>query len=528
MNDQSSSQGQTPSSPTAQGGELRRDRKSLREAARNEARRPVLGRRAAPEPELQPEFQSESQTPPESPSHDDRQTPPVSAAPLAQPTAARFPPAPPAVPSVPISSYLSATPAFAPTPAAAAETMADAARMRRAPDAATAHESSSVGSSAFEQLGIDISDETEESGSSQSGPSHFDSFATRSFTPPAVSPAAPFGGDPFSRDEVGHHSPGNNDGGAAAAPFGSAAFLAEPISAQSAVTHSFAPTSFAEPPTIRGEQSDQRFRSATGELPLALDPPVSQLFSSVSASAAAPAFASSYPAPAVPFPGGERESLSPATGAHPVLGALNPTVPDLSRDQVILDRAALAAAVVVPPAGFALALYALRRGRELRGWASNLARAAVAVSIVMTVVFAIGAGLLWANAQRQAAADQDAAAAAASHDAIVAEAAEFCATLAATPQVFASGDAEFGWPAYSGDEDAYFAEADAYGALWQQLVAVAPAAITEQVTSVSARVDGIVSVASSLPNVNRAGNVLDLTSQDDISTVGTFVGDYCN
>lgn len=298
---------------------------------------------------------------------------------------------------------------------------------------------------------------------------------------------------------------------------------------------SFEGTPFGETGTadsFSGSGSDRRFRLATGELPLAFEAGETSDFGAspaVSPSArvgVAPASATTFDAPAA-WDGVQGGCSDTSTGAHPVLGVLSPAVPEAPRELQILDGAALAAAVVVPPVGFVLGLVALRRGRETRGWASKLARAAVAVSVVMTVVFGIGAGLLWADGQRRAAADQEAAAAAAAHDAIVAESAEFCAALATSPQVYGSGDTEFGWPAYSGDDDAYFAEVGGYGALWQSLAPIAPAAISEQVAAVSARVDGIVSVASSLPDVNRAGNVLDLTSKDDISTVGTFVADYC-
>lgn len=218
-------------------------------------------------------------------------------------------------------------------------------------------------------------------------------------------------------------------------------------------------------------------------------------------------------------------SDSSAAG-HPVLGPLRPSLPEEPRELVLLDRAAIVTAVVLPPVGFALGLYASARGRAQRGWSSALARAALWVSAAMAVVFLVGGSVLWFEHQERLEAQRLDDEAAAAYSAIVEQSAPFCAALDGAPAIFAAGDPDYGWPQLE-DPAGYIPAITNYAALWQSLVPLAPTGIAEQVTSFSARVDQIVASADSLPRPNRAGDLLDLHAQADITAIQAHVAEYC-
>jgi hypothetical protein len=224
-------------------------------------------------------------------------------------------------------------------------------------------------------------------------------------------------------------------------------------------------------------------------------------------------------------PGTTLRDPVPASG-HSVLGPLRPTVREVSAELAHLDRAAIIAAVIVPPVGLVLAIVASTRGRLYRGWPSNLARAAIALSVVMMLVFALAGAYLWAQRQKVADEQDAAAAVAAAHEAVVAESVPFCSTLAASPAVFGAADPDYGWPQRE-DPAGYLPAIESYGALWQALVPLAPAGIAPQVQTFSERVTGIVSVASSLQSTNRAGDLLGLHQSDDIVAIANHVAEYC-
>lgn len=212
---------------------------------------------------------------------------------------------------------------------------------------------------------------------------------------------------------------------------------------------------------------------------------------------------------------------------HPRLGPLVPKPVQKHSGLAGLDIAALAAAVIVPPVGFITAIVALNRGRRIRGWASDLARAAVSVSLVMTLVFAAVGGVLWiqeTDRQEQLAvvkAEQRA------HDRVAATSAQFCETLAANPTIYSTADPDYGWPALDAPGGYNAAIAD-YAAVWAQIAEVAPAGIAEETAAISERVTGIVNIANALGSENRAGDLLGLHAATDLATVESWYVEYCD
>lgn len=236
---------------------------------------------------------------------------------------------------------------------------------------------------------------------------------------------------------------------------------------------------------------------------------------------AAPSGFVGQPAPTAHFPAHDAAGSGPSG-----LGQLRPTPREVPTELAVLDTAAIVTAVVVPPVGLILGIVASIRGRLYRGWASNLARAAIVVSIIMSIVFALGGAYLWVEQKKLAEEQAAVAAAAAARDGIVAESEPFCGALASYPTLFASEDPDYGWPLLE-DPAGYLPAIANYNAVWQSLVPLAPSGIAPQVQTFSERINGIVSLASSLQATNRTGDLLGVHQSDDITTIGSYVEEYC-
>lgn len=212
---------------------------------------------------------------------------------------------------------------------------------------------------------------------------------------------------------------------------------------------------------------------------------------------------------------------------HPRLGPVVPAPLQKHSGLASLDIAALVAAFIVPPVGLIAAIVALIRGRRIRGWASDLARAAVSVSLIMSIVFAGVGGYLWIQETERM--EQLAAVKAEqrAHDRVAATSAQFCETLAANPTIYSTADPDYGWPGL--DAPGGYPEAIAnYAAVWAQIAAVAPAGISEETAAISERVNGIVNIANALGSQNRAGDLLGLHAATDLATVESWYVQYCN
>jgi hypothetical protein len=240
---------------------------------------------------------------------------------------------------------------------------------------------------------------------------------------------------------------------------------------------------------------------------------------------------------AVPEAGAETSSLESRTlyvppggftgAGHPRLGPIAPEPLPAHRGQAALDVASLVTAIILPPIGLITAIVALVRGKKVRGWASDLARSAVAVSVAMTVVFAAVGGYVWftetENAKHLAAIKADQRA----HELIETTSLPFCNLLAEHPSIYSTADPDYGWPAVD-VEGGYNAAIAAYAKVWTQLAEVAPPGIAEETAAISARIDGIVEITNALRSQNRAGDLLGLHEKDDLATVESWYVEYCN
>jgi hypothetical protein len=138
--------------------------------------------------------------------------------------------------------------------------------------------------------------------------------------------------------------------------------------------------------------------------------------------------------------------------AHPLLGPLTPHVPESPPNINRLGWVAIIAAVVLPPVGLVLGIVATNRGKAVRGWPSDKARAAIVVSIIMTVFFAVMAAVMgFAAAQRaeaSAALDTEIQA----HASVVATCPPSCQALVAHPGMHHAADAHYGSPTLDAPE----------------------------------------------------------------------------
>ena len=212
---------------------------------------------------------------------------------------------------------------------------------------------------------------------------------------------------------------------------------------------------------------------------------------------------------------------------HPRLGPLAPMPIERHAGLAGLDIAAMVTAIVLPPIGLATAIVALIRGRKLRGWGSDLARAAVSVSLVMTVVFAGVGGYVWASetekAEQLAALKADQRA----HALVETASAPFCGVLAANPTIYSTADPDYGWPTVD-VPGGYHAAIANYAAVWAEIAAVAPEGIAAETAAISVRVAGVVNIANALGATNRAGDLLGLHAQTDLATVESWYVEYCD
>ena len=197
------------------------------------------------------------------------------------------------------------------------------------------------------------------------------------------------------------------------------------------------------------------------------------------------------------------------------------------RGQTILDIASLVTAFLVPPAGLVTAIVALVRGKRVRGWASDLARAAVSVSLVMTVLFAGVGGYVAFTEMEKAEKMATIKAEQRAHDRIEAASVPFCEVLAANPTIYGTADPDYGWPTVDAPAG-YNAAIGEYAAVWAQLAEVAPPGIAEETAAISARVANVVNIANALGSANRAGDLLGLHEKDDLATVESWYVEYCN
>jgi hypothetical protein len=179
-----------------------------------------------------------------------------------------------------------------------------------------------------------------------------------------------------------------------------------------------------------------------------------------------------------------------------------------------LDWAALVLEIVVAPIGLIVGIVAATLGSRSRGFASSVAKAAISVGIVLTLVLGVGGVVLAKLGSEQA-----------SHDAIAASSVAWCTQLKANPATLASNT--LGWPAPGNTIPASESAISNYVMFWKKLDGLAPAGIkggTEQVESAAAAISKSVQSTQTLDDGANVSQMQDVVANSGIQS---WVTEYC-
>lgn len=181
---------------------------------------------------------------------------------------------------------------------------------------------------------------------------------------------------------------------------------------------------------------------------------------------------------------------------------------------------------MLPPVGFILGIVTMLRGKRIRGWVSDLSRAAIGVSLAMTVVIVVITSFTAISQAESARQLAEARAAQRAHAQLEAVSQPFCETVAQYPTIFGAADPDYGWPQLDAPEG-YLPAIGDYADAWTAIAAVAPPGVAEDATAISTRVNGIVGIATALGTEQRSGDLLDLHQANDLATVQSWWIEYC-
>jgi hypothetical protein len=178
-----------------------------------------------------------------------------------------------------------------------------------------------------------------------------------------------------------------------------------------------------------------------------------------------------------------------------------------------LDWISFVLAFLAPPVGLLAGIAATISDRRSKGFVPAIAKAAIAIGAVLSLV--LGVALVVVS---KIDADQ------AAHNAIVASSRAYCAKLQSNPATLSSDT--FGWPSPGDTIPDSISGIQSYDSTWKSLVAVAPAGILADTKRVESAAAGILSSVKSTQTLDNASNVADM--QDVVATTGivTWVSDY--
>ncbi len=179
-----------------------------------------------------------------------------------------------------------------------------------------------------------------------------------------------------------------------------------------------------------------------------------------------------------------------------------------------LDWIALGLAIVLPPLGLLAGLVAVVAGSRSRGWASEVAKAATAIAIVLSIVTAGGLVAI------VGASDVDA-----QFDGTVASSREFCGVLDTAPGILASST--FKWPAPGATVTDSIEIMVAYEAFWLELETAAPEGIAGEAAAVAAAARSIITAVESSRIIDRDDDLEVMASVAAGSRIPGWAKQYC-
>lgn len=209
---------------------------------------------------------------------------------------------------------------------------------------------------------------------------------------------------------------------------------------------------------------------------------------------------------------GETEIAEYPIGVGPL--GLQPHARRRHRSTRALDWISFALAILVPPLGLVVAIVAVLVGVARNGWASAVAKVALAIAVALSLVVA-GFGIVGgaAFARQQA------------FDAVVSSSAKFCAKVDTLPGRMQSST--FGWPSPAATVEASLPAMKAYSTLWSEAASVAPSAIRAGTKSLATEASSIEASVATTRTLDDAANVARMQQVASASGVGNWVVTYC-
>jgi hypothetical protein len=178
------------------------------------------------------------------------------------------------------------------------------------------------------------------------------------------------------------------------------------------------------------------------------------------------------------------------------------------------DWTAFVLAFVVAPLGLLAGIGAIVVGIRNNGFASNIAKAAVTIGAVLTVVLGIGLIGLSNLAAQQAA-----------HNAVAASSVTWCTQLKSNPNTLASNT--FGWPSPGNTIPDSITSMQTYENSWLALVKVAPKGIQPDTQQVATSAQSIINGVKSTQTLDDASDVSTMQSVVAASGIPAWVSEYC-
>jgi hypothetical protein len=215
------------------------------------------------------------------------------------------------------------------------------------------------------------------------------------------------------------------------------------------------------------------------------------------------------------------DGLTPRTAAAPVLSPAGSRPLGLQRREPrrrsgtgVVDWVALGLSILAPPVGVLASIAALIIGVRRNGYAATVAKVALGVAIVLSLVLGVAYYLVTVSQQKTAA-----------YDAIVQSSSQFCARLKTDPATLASPT--YGFPTGAPTISASIAAIRQYDTFWSGLVSVAPAGIRPGTQGISAAAARILSSLQSSRVLDDDGNVAQIQQEVSASGINAWVSHYC-
>jgi hypothetical protein len=189
--------------------------------------------------------------------------------------------------------------------------------------------------------------------------------------------------------------------------------------------------------------------------------------------------------------------------------------PDSAKPRTsVLEWIGLVLAVIAPPLGLLVTLVARIVTRYRHHWTTTVAKTATVVSIVLTVLLAVGAVVYSVVSENDAAEAR-----------VLAAAQPLCDGLAETPGVLELE--AYGWPTEIAPIADTLAAMKVYQEHWQQLAALAPASAKAGTTAIADQAAILVTAVESTQAIDRSGNLRTMKAVTDVSGLPQYAATYC-